>query len=75
MQISSSILETKSKHISIKFHHAPNEEKIQKTVKFEHNRYKEYLTNLPTNTLPKAICIYCHTPPLRHILRMGILTK
>jgi hypothetical protein len=57
-QIHSGVLKTKSKHISIKFHHAHDEEKTQKTVKFEHVRSKENVTNLLTKVLPKATHMY-----------------
>jgi hypothetical protein len=35
----------------------------------------EYLNLLEVNHVGKDIMLNCYTPPLRHILRMGILTK
>jgi hypothetical protein len=57
-QIHSGILKKKSKHISIKFHHTHDEEKIQKTVKFEHIRSKENVADQLTKALPKATHMY-----------------
>jgi hypothetical protein len=37
-------------------------------------RYEHFTRADDANTR-YAMCSNCHTPPLRHILRMGILTK
>jgi hypothetical protein len=54
-QIHNRIIKAKSKHISIKFHHAHDEEKAQKTVSFQHVASKENIVDLL-----RKLCLRLH---------------
>jgi hypothetical protein len=58
MLIHGGVVKSKSKHISIKCHHTHNEEKVQKTVKFDHIATKGNIAYFLMKAFPKSTYMY-----------------